>query len=234
MPAVFEQLGIRFEYPENWEIEEMSEGEVEQVVVSSPNTAFWHLSKYPAETDLEPLFDEAMAALRSEHKGMETEPVNDEVDGRALTGFDVNFICLDLTNTCWLRGFQTEEATFLLICQAEDGEFAGVGPVFQAMLASVLPHPPRPPRAAAARLPRAPPRRGAAGPPPPPPRESFFAWVLVVFLTFSSGRKRGLARELRKGFLSRLARGSTGTMPVTGESVDDPVVPSELVESVDV
>ncbi len=138
MPALFEQLGLRFEYPENWAIEETSEGEVEQVLVSSPNTAFWHLSKYPQGTDLEPLFDEAMAALRSEYKDMETEPADDTVDGRALTGFDVSFICLDLTSTCWLRGFQTSEATFLLICQAEDAEFAKVSLVFQAMLASVL------------------------------------------------------------------------------------------------
>ncbi|MEM8946070.1 MAG: hypothetical protein AAGD11_12910 [Planctomycetota bacterium] len=138
MPSVFQQSGLRFEYPENWSLDEASEGGVEQVVVSSPNTAFWHLTKYPADEELEPLFDEALAALRIEYPEMETEPADDQIESQALTGFDVNFICLDLTNTCWLRGFQVDGATFLLMCQAEDREFAQVSPVFQAMLASLL------------------------------------------------------------------------------------------------
>ena len=141
MPSVFEQSGLRFEYPENWVLEDASADEVKQVVVSSPHTAFWHLSRYSSETELEPLFDEALAALRTEYQDMETEPAEDgdlQLEGKRLDGYDVNFICLDLTNTCWLRGFQTDEATYLLLCQAEDREFSQVAPVFQAMLASLL------------------------------------------------------------------------------------------------
>lgn len=140
MPSVFEQSGLRFEYPENWNLEEASEDAVEQVVVSSPHTAFWHLTKYAGDAELEPLFDEALAALRTEYQDMETEPADDELEGYQLLGFDVSFICLDLTNTCWLRGFQTDDATYLLLCQAEDREFAQIAPVFQAMLASLLRH----------------------------------------------------------------------------------------------
>lgn len=141
MPSVFEQSGLRFEYPENWILDEASEDQVEQVVVSSPNTAFWHLTKYSPDADIELLFDEALAALRTEYQDMETEPAGDLlVEDRQLAGFDVGFICLDLTNTCWLRGFQTDDATYLLLCQAEDREFAQVSPVFQAMLASLLRH----------------------------------------------------------------------------------------------
>ncbi|NOY43185.1 MAG: hypothetical protein GXP26_15300 [Planctomycetes bacterium] len=139
MPAVFEQLGIRFEYPDNWSIDQFDDDQgEEQVVVSSPNTAFWHLSKHPADVEVEPLFDEALAALRTEYQDMEVEPANDELEGHKLLGFDVRFICLDLTNTCWLRAFQTPEAAYLLICQAEDREFEQVNLVFHAMLASLL------------------------------------------------------------------------------------------------
>jgi len=143
MPSTFEQSGLRFEYPENWSLDHAAaadaEDNIEQVVVSSPNTAFWHLSRYPLDTDLEGLYDEALAALRSEYPDMETEPSAEMVvEDHSLVGFDVNFICLDLTNTCWLRGFQSDDATFLLFCQAEDRELAQVGIVFQAMLASLL------------------------------------------------------------------------------------------------
>jgi hypothetical protein len=141
MPAVYEQPGIHFEYPDNWSVERQSLDPsiaADQVVVSSPETAFWHLSKHPPEADLEGLFDDALGALRSEYKEMEATPASETLEDRLVAGFDVNFYCLDLTNTSWLRGFKTPSATYLLICQAEDGELERAGPVFRAMLASLL------------------------------------------------------------------------------------------------
>jgi hypothetical protein len=142
MPAVFDQLGLRFEYPDNWSVDEESldpaTADGEQVVVSSPETAFWQLSKHPPGVELEGLFDEALSALRSVYQELEVTPATDELEGRDIAGFDVSFYCLDFTNTSWLRGFQTPSATYLLVCQAEDRELDRVGPVFRAMLASVL------------------------------------------------------------------------------------------------
>ncbi len=139
MPATFDQFGLRFEYPDNWSVDQSEDIDSnQQVVVSSPHTAFWQLSKYPPGTDLEPLFDEVLAALRSEYEEIEVEPENDLVEGFTVKGFTVNFFYLDLTNTCWLRGIETPAANYLLICQAEDREFAQVELVFRAMLASVL------------------------------------------------------------------------------------------------
>lgn len=139
MPATFDAFGIRFDYPDNWSVEQSDDNDTnEQVVVSSPHTAFWQLSKFPAGTELEPLFDEVLAALRSEYQEIEVEPEDDEIEGHAVRGFTVNFFYLDLTNTCWLRGIETPEANYLLVCQAEDREFAQVELVFRAMLASVL------------------------------------------------------------------------------------------------
>ncbi|TWU23626.1 hypothetical protein [Bythopirellula polymerisocia] len=139
MPATFDKLGICFEYPENWsvEIQEDTPGN-EQVVLSSSHTAFWQLSKQPAETELEPLFDEALAALRAEYQEMDVEPTEEILEGHLIVGYTVNFFLLDLTNTCWIKGIETPEANFLLIAQAEDREFEEVHRVFEAMLASVL------------------------------------------------------------------------------------------------
>jgi hypothetical protein len=87
---------------------------------------------------LEPLFDEVLAALRSEYDEIEVEPEDELIEGQLVTGFSVNFFYLDLTNTCWVRGIETAEANYLLVCQAEDREFPQAGLVFNAMLASVL------------------------------------------------------------------------------------------------
>jgi hypothetical protein len=139
MPASFDQFGIRFDYPDNWSVEQNIDGDGNvQVVISSPHTAFWQLSKHPAGTELEPLFDEVLAALRGEYEEIEVEPEDEVIEGQLVTGFTVNFFYLDLTNTCWLRGMMRPEATYLLVCQAEDREFPQAGLVFNAMLASVL------------------------------------------------------------------------------------------------
>lgn len=139
MPATFDQFGLRFDYPDNWSVEQGDDFDGDQqVVVSSPHTAFWQLSKHPVGTELEPLFDEVLSALRSEYQEIEVDPVDEVIEGQLVTGFSVNFFCLDLTSTCWVLGFETPEANYLLICQAEDREFDQVELVFRAMLSSVL------------------------------------------------------------------------------------------------
>ncbi|MCA9231562.1 MAG: hypothetical protein KDA57_13005 [Planctomycetales bacterium] len=140
MPAILELSGLRIEYPENWSVELSDEGqEAGQVIISSPETAFWHLSQHPPDAELEPIFDEVLAALRDEYGDIEVEPASQgNLEDFDLEGYNVNFICLDLTNTCWLRVCRTPSASLLLICQAEDREFERVSAVFLAMLASVL------------------------------------------------------------------------------------------------
>lgn len=139
MPTTFDQFGVCFEYPDNWVIDQPDEPALnEQVVISSPQTAFWQLCKHPSGTDLEAIFDEVLAALRTEYKEIEVEPADDHIEGHVVRGFNANFFYLDLTNTTWLRGIETPDANYLLICQAEDREFDQVELIFRAMLASVL------------------------------------------------------------------------------------------------
>lgn len=139
MPSVCEAIGVRFEYPDNWSLDGGEGGDsAGPVTVAGPESAIWQLSRYSLETDLEPLFDEALAALRAEYGDIEVSPASQVVEGTALAGYDVNFFYLDLTSTVQLRGFQHGDASYFLFCQAEDREFDRVAPVFQAMLTSLL------------------------------------------------------------------------------------------------
>lgn len=139
MPAVCNALGVHFDYPDNWELEEFEDPSGGgAAVVNSPETAFWQLTRHPADADVELLFDEALAALRAEYGEIEASAAHDQVDGIRISGYDVNFYCLDLTNTCSLRSLQTSSATFLIIAQAEDRELLRVKGVFDAMLTSLL------------------------------------------------------------------------------------------------
>ena len=60
------------------------------------------------------------------------------VGGQTLVGADLNFIYLDLTNTCQIRCLRTPQATFVIFTQAEDREFAQIERIFEAMTVSFL------------------------------------------------------------------------------------------------
>jgi hypothetical protein len=139
MAKTFQSHAVQFNYPDNWTVEspEDSTGPL-QVTVFSPQTAYWQLSLHPADAALEPLFDEALAALRAEYREIEVEPAQAVLEGRQVEGFNAQFYCLDLTVTAWLRGVRTDQGLFFLVCQAEDREIPLHGQVFLAMLASLL------------------------------------------------------------------------------------------------
>jgi hypothetical protein len=139
MPNVYNRLGVQFEYPENWTVEdEGSHADYAAVSVASPGGAFWSLTIHPASADLYNLIDTVLDCLREEYRDLESEPIEERIAGWDVVGYDVNFFCMDLTNTAMIRAVQTPRATYLLLCQAEDREFVLAGPVFLAMTLSLL------------------------------------------------------------------------------------------------
>jgi len=139
MPGVYDRDGIRFQYPENWSLEEDEAAEGARTVsVTSPTGAFWQISVYPRGENPQRLLDTAVAAMREIYDSLETEEVDETIAGRDTTGYDLNFYCLDLTNTAVLRCWQSPIATYLVFYQAEDREYAEVEAVFRAMSISLL------------------------------------------------------------------------------------------------
>lgn len=139
MPAQFQKLGIRFTYPENWTLDE-SEAleEARTVTVYSPGGSFWSVSLYEPEKKLSTLVKSAVKALRDTYQDLDFEEAVETVAGHQLFGADVSFICLDLTNTALVRAYTTPQHNGLILCQAEDREFAAIEPVFRAMTHSLL------------------------------------------------------------------------------------------------
>jgi hypothetical protein len=132
-------MGISFQYPENWELDEREALEGEHgVTVYSPGGAFWSLLLQPARVDPQASAEAALAALRKEYDELDAEPARDEIDDRDLVGFDANFYYLDLTNTAYIRAFRTPAASYLILCQAEDRELAEIDAVFRAMTTSLI------------------------------------------------------------------------------------------------
>jgi hypothetical protein len=139
MPAVYDKLGIRFLYPDNWSLDE-SDALAGQNSVSaySPDGAFWSVSLYPGNPDREELANAALEALQLEYPGAEAEAASEEIEGREVTGFDLNFLFLDLTSTALIRVFDSPGGTCVILCQAEDRDYVEVEAVFRAMTASLI------------------------------------------------------------------------------------------------
>lgn len=139
MPQIFEGHGIRFQYPENWELEEeeMEADSGWMVSVQSPNTAFMLLSMHPPELSVDDVLEATLAALQEDYRDLEYQPVKQRICQRLAKGFDIQFVSMDLTNTCWIRSFRMPHSTVLIMCQANDLELEEAEPVLRAILASL-------------------------------------------------------------------------------------------------
>jgi len=138
VPATFETSRIRFQYPDNWTLEEQEvRGDDRAVTVTSPGGAFWSVAAHPAGVPPRPLADEALRAMQQEYQEVEYEPVSESVAGCEMVGYDLNFYYLDLTSTARVRCFRRVDAVYAVFYQAEDRDFDRLDLVFQAITASL-------------------------------------------------------------------------------------------------
>ena len=135
----FARLGLVFDHPDNWTVDvDDAAGNQVAVTAYAPEGGFWSVSAHePGGPPLE-LAAAVVQELRSQYPELDSEAAADEVRGRVLRGFDVNFYCLDLTNTAQVRTLETPAALYLLHCQAEDREWEATAAVFAAMTASFV------------------------------------------------------------------------------------------------
>jgi hypothetical protein len=139
MPAKYDKLGISFQYPENWTLDEADAlAGRNSVTVYSPGGAFWSVAVHPRSADAEKLARGVVNLMKEEYEELEAEEASETVGGQAATGFDMNFYYLDFTNSAQVRMLKTDRATYTVFCQGEDREFDRLQPVFRAMTASLL------------------------------------------------------------------------------------------------
>lgn len=137
----FAQAGLAFDYPDNWSVDTTdSAGGRAAVTVYSPEGAFWSVSAHAPGGDPAVLSQAVVGQMREEYRDLDSEAATETVSGRKLPGYDLNFYCLDLTNTAAVRTLETADAIYLFFCQAEDREWDRVAHVFRAMTTSFIAH----------------------------------------------------------------------------------------------
>jgi hypothetical protein len=137
MPAIFDQDGVRFQYPENWEMVREDNPSGWTVSLQSPATAFFMLTYDSDMPEAELMAETALEAMQAEYKGLESEPIVETIAGQPACGHNMRFFSFDLTNTCCTRSFYGAGGTVLLLWQTNDLELEIVEPIVQAMCASL-------------------------------------------------------------------------------------------------
>ena len=123
MLGIYDDHGIRFEYPFEWEIEVGEDGPRTSVTVqSSDGPAFAIVTIDASRPAPGAMADEAMTALREEYPQLESSPISESIDGHPSVGNDVEFFSLDMTNNCVIRCFETPRRTVFVLTQWSDSE----------------------------------------------------------------------------------------------------------------
>jgi hypothetical protein len=137
MPALFEKAGVRFQYPDNWQMTQEATETGWTVSVQSPDTGFFLLTLDEEMPETGLMAETALDALRSEYPGLEAEDALDSLAGQPAVGHNIRFFSLDLTNTCCTRSFDSEGGTIFIMWQANDLELEELEPIFRAICASL-------------------------------------------------------------------------------------------------
>jgi hypothetical protein len=121
MLEVYDDRGIRFEYPGDWELEVTDDGTLTTVAVQAPGGLAFALvtvdDTCPAPAEVA---DQALEALREEYPILDAAPALETINGHRAVGHDIEFITLDMTNSCTIRCFRTSRRTVLLFGQWSD------------------------------------------------------------------------------------------------------------------
>ena len=135
----FDRFGLAFDYPDNWLVDtDDSADRYATVTVYAPGGGFWSVSGHAPGGDPRELSAAVVVQMKREYQDLDSEEASDGVGGQTLPGFDMNFYCLDLTNTAQVRTLETPDAIYLIICQAEDREWDEIAAVFAAMTTSFV------------------------------------------------------------------------------------------------
>lgn len=137
MQEMFDRDGIRFQYPGDWQLETETDGDGWTASLQSPGTAFLVVSYVPGIEDPADLVSAATAGLAAEYPDLDAVDAVDTLAGQPAVGADVNFVHLDLTNTCWVRAVAAGAGALLVMAQCWDEELDDLGPMVRGIVGSI-------------------------------------------------------------------------------------------------
>jgi hypothetical protein len=137
MTQRYQDEGISFLFPQDWRLDREESEDGWTVLLQSPGTAFFTLTCDHTGASTEELTRAALNAMRADYPALDASPQIETLAGEMAIGHDIEFISLDLTNTCWTRSFYSEAGAVLILCQTSDLELGEYEPMLRAICASI-------------------------------------------------------------------------------------------------
>jgi hypothetical protein len=133
----FEAHGVRFQFPEDWELTEQAEGRDVFLTVSNRGSSFWSLSLFPDRPAATEVLESALEAFREEYEELDEYFTQATVCGHEALACELEFVCLELINSAFFRVFTTEDFTVLVLYQGTDHELVETHDLLEAISSSL-------------------------------------------------------------------------------------------------
>ena len=141
MPATFDDFGVRFMYPDNWEVaERTASDESLGVTIESPDGTFFAFNRYPNLQSAAELMAEVETAMRSEYDELEVHIPQCDDAGEGELVHDLQFYYLDLLIVSRNLIIPDGRDLLLIQMQSENRDFEKNELVFAAMLKTLRDH----------------------------------------------------------------------------------------------
>ncbi|MCA9107246.1 MAG: hypothetical protein KDA83_17650 [Planctomycetales bacterium] len=139
MPHWYEHNGLRFAYPENWQIEEIDVvGQPLDITLQTPGGGLWSLQSIPGGMSPGEAAAQALKGVEAEFQEVENESAQLELVEQLWLGFEIRFFCFDYLIEGRVWACRIPGRTLVCVYQAEQAEFEKQEPVFQAVMASLF------------------------------------------------------------------------------------------------
>jgi len=140
MTAVYDKLGLKFMYPENWNLMDESDSESPHVItLETPDkSCTWSVHVYPGDVDRDEVLKNTLSVLQETYEDLEVSPAQIEFGKYQGNGVETLFYCLDFLIRAQLQIVETADHLLLFWSQAEDREYEKQDLVFKAISISLL------------------------------------------------------------------------------------------------
>ncbi len=139
MTAIYENKGFKFQYPENWNLTDIEDGELPfQFALEAPSGGQWSVNVFPLDQEDDQLTDDAITALKSQYEDVEFSMSELEFGDQKVKTIDAHFIVLDFVVRAQIFVVTVQDNKLLFWFQAESRDFDTQTDVFRAITMSML------------------------------------------------------------------------------------------------
>lgn len=125
---VFDENGVKFQYPADWELTREEYEESSAITLQSEGAAFWSLTMFPDRPSAEHVADSTVAVFRGEYAELDEYPSQGVLCGQPAAARDLEFMYADLVSTTQIRALRTGRMTVLVLSQWTDQEDETLAP----------------------------------------------------------------------------------------------------------